>query len=138
MITITTPVACFQLIKTAVLSIANQVAMGQRYAIGNPIWRVEVYNDAGVLAFGAGPVDIVPLVWSHTPFPWGIHPEIIQGHFEDRAASVLGAHESTPCFRKCDPTGGGVYTDNRYYSEGIRMAWMMYVDLAIEYYSTKV
>lgn len=138
MIQITTPVACFQMNKTDVLSIANQVAMGQRYAIGHPDWRVEVYDSDRTVHFASGPVDIVPAVWSHTPFLWGMYPEVIQAEFEERAASVLGDHESTPCFRKCAPAGGGVYTDNRYYSEGIRMAWMMYVDLSIEHFTNKV
>lgn len=138
MILITTPVACFQLNKTNILSIANQVAMGQRYAIGNPSWRVEVYGFDGTVHFASGPIDIVPAIWSHTPFSWGMYPEVIQAHFEDRAASVLSDHDSTPCFRKCGPDDGGVYKDNRYYFEGIRMTWMMYVDLSIEHYNTAI
>lgn len=76
----------------------------------------------------------VPAVWTHTPLPVGMDAAALQTKFEERAASVLGDYDSTPCFRVCGPDDGGVYKDNRYYSEGIRMAWMMYVDQAIEHF----
>lgn len=132
MIQITTPVACFQMNKTDVLSIANQVAMGQRYAIGNPSWRVEVYGFDGTVHFASGPVDIVPAVWSHTPFPWGMNPEAIQAKFEERAVSVLGDNVYTPDFTKY------WNEDNRYMHINLREAWMMYVDLSIEHYNKAI
>lgn len=138
MILITTPVANFELHKVSkvTISIGNQIAMGQRYALREPSWRVEVYNDAGVLAFASGPVDIVPMVWSHTPFTWGMNPEAIQAKFEDRAAVVLSDYGSVPDFVKANPDNGIVYKNNRYYCDGLNGAWMMYVDLSIEHYNT--
>lgn len=132
MILITTPVANFELHKVSkvTISIGNQIAMGQRYALREPSWRVEVYNDAGVLAFASGPVDIVPKVWSHTPFTWGMNPEAIQAKFEERADVVLGDHEAGCNFSKMG--------DGRYELVAIRMMWMMYVDLSIEHYNTAV
>lgn len=134
MILITTPVACFEMHKVSnvSMSIGNQIAMGQRYALREPSWRVEVYNDAGVLAFGSGPKDIVPAVWSHTPFTWGMNPEAIQKKFEERAVSVLGDSTYTPDFTKY------WNENNRYMHINLREAWMMYVDLSIEHYNTAI
>src|SRR5215207_6385896 len=139
MILITTPVANFEMHKVSNvnMSIGNQIAMGQRYALREPSWRVEVYNDAGVLAFGSGAKGIVPAVWSHTPFTWGMNPEAIQAKFEERASNVLSDPDVPLNLRKFSPYAEGHgYKDNRYVNEYIRTAWMMYVDLSIEHYNT--
>lgn len=139
MILITTPVANFELRRVAqAMSLPNQVAYGQRYALRQPEWRVEVFNDAGVLVLGAGPKGIVPDVWSHTPFTFGMNPEALQAKFEERAQVVLYDGHNMPTMLKCEPDSNYIYKDNRYYCDGIRMAWMMYVDQAIEHYNNKV
>lgn len=140
MILITTPVACFEMHKVSnvSMSIGNQIAMGQRYALREPSWRVEVYNDAGVLAFGSGPKDIVPTVWSHTPFTWGMNPERLQRHFEERATDVLSDVGGPPSFIKQYTETSKGCRDNRYWYPVINAAWMMYVDLSIEHYNTAV
>jgi hypothetical protein len=75
----------------------------------------------------------VPAVWTHTPLPVGMAAVALQTKFEERAASVLGDHDSVVNFDT-----GGMYEDpcgdNRYLDPTVRTAWMMYVDQAIEHF----
>lgn len=140
MIFITTVVANFTVDKVSrVMNITNQVAWAQRHALRHPDQRIEVFNAAGVLVLGAGPKGIVPEVWSHTPFIYGMPAESIQLHFEDRATSVLGDVDNIPKMTKFQPDAEGHgYKDYRYVNEYVRAAWMMYVELTIEHFNTKV
>lgn len=79
----------------------------------------------------------VPAVWTHTPLPVGMAAVALQTKFEERAAAVLGDYDSVPNFIKCIPEGNFIFKDNRYYCDGIRAAWMMYVDQAIEHFVAK-
>lgn len=132
MILITTPVANFELHKVSNvnMSMANQLAMAQRYALRQPDWFIAVCNTQGEQVAEYGPEDIVPRVWSHTPFTFGMDPEAIQTKFEERACSVLADYEYDHPMRKMP--------DGRYHDFGLRAAWMMYVDLSIEHYNTAV
>lgn len=128
MILITTAVANFTVDRVSrVMSMPNQLAWAQRYGLRNPDDRIEVFNDAGVMALGVGPKDIVPSVWSHTPFTYGMDPEALQAKFEERAAVVLSDWNEPVNFSKV--------SDGRYLLVPVRTAWMMYVDQAIEHFN---
>jgi len=77
--------------------------------------------------FALGPEVVTPRIWTHVPVPVGMDITAVHQKFERRAASVLGDHE-TPVDFAPDPA----YSDGRYRSVGLRMAWMMYLDQAIE------
>lgn len=82
-----------------------------------------------------GTKGIVPSIWTHTPVPVGFPIVAIQTEFEELALSVLGDWDSIPNMDKCTRTNNISYTDNRYVSESVRAAWMMYLTLAIKHFN---
>jgi len=117
------------------MSEVNAHALAGRRAHNYPDSYVCVYNNAGEVTYEVGDKAIVPQVWTHVPVPFGMDLVALQKKFEERAVSVLGDyHNGTPQLLKCVPDGPFIWKDNRYYCEGVRMAWMMYVDLAIEHF----
>lgn len=133
---ITTPVANFNIDHLVGRFAAGRFPIEswvRSYSKSYPEHRVSMWaSPTGRLLFDAGPTDLIPAIWTHTPIPQGMDIAKLNAQFEKGAARVLGDYDSTPCFRVCGPNDGGVYQDNRYYSEGIRMAWMMYVDQAVQ------
>lgn len=73
----------------------------------------------------------VPAVWTHTPLPVGMDARALQAKFEERALIIWGDSDYTPDFVK---SVHGVHADNRYSNRVCLMAWMMYVDQAIEHF----
>lgn len=100
-------------------------------------WYIELYK-GGELVFSHGHKNLVPEIWTHTPIPVGLDIVSLKQRFEQRAASVLGDYDSAPCFDVHSPERGGLYKDNRYVHVGIRAAWMMYLDQAIEHHDDAV
>lgn len=85
-----------------------------------------------------GTKGIVPSIWTHTPVPVGFPIVAVQTEFEATACNVLGDYDNTPNFDKCgqyDDTRTNSYNDNRYVSESVRAAWMMYLELAIKHFN---
>lgn len=72
-------------------------------------------------------------IWTHTPVPEGFPLLEVNTRFEERAQSILGDHDSSVDFNK-HYIKGDLYTDYRYVKPAVRMAWMMYLDLALEHY----
>lgn len=73
----------------------------------------------------------VPMIWTHTPLPVGMDPHALKAKFEERAVVVWGEPDYEPDFVK---STHGIYADNRYSNRVTLMAWMMYVDQAIEHF----
>lgn len=121
------------------MSLANAHAWAGRCADKRPEDYICIYNSAGECTFEAGDKSIVPAIWTHVPVPLGMGIVALQENFEKRATHVLGDYNNgTPQLLKCVPDGPWIWKDNRYYCEGVRMAWMMYVDLAIEFHNKGV
>lgn len=100
-------------------------------------WYIELYKGSE-LVFSHGHKNLVPEIWTHTPIPVGLDIVSLKQRFEQRAASVLGDYDSVPNFVVCSPESGWIYKDNRYLCVGIRGAWMMYLDQAIEHHDDAV
>lgn len=82
-----------------------------------------------------GTKGIVPSIWTHTPVPVGFPIVAVQAEFEELAISVLGDWDSIPNLEKCTRTNNIKFIDNRYGSESVRAAWMMYLELAIKHFN---
>lgn len=106
------------------------------YALGDDAHFL-LTNNNGEYIQSIGNRSVVPAIWTHTPVPMGLDVIALKQRFEERAASVLGDYDSVPNFIKCIPEGNFIFKDNRYYCDGIRGAWMMYVDQAIEHFNSK-
>lgn len=130
-IQITTPVANCYIDHVSCRTPEQQVTWAKAYFQKRPEMRVVVYDEQGTVVYQAGPQSLVPRIWTHTPVPYGLPIEALQVQFETSALSVLGDDGVMPNLAK-----EGM--DNRYMFDSIRMAWMMYVDLAIKHYTTAV
>lgn len=97
----------------------------------------QLWNDRLELIQSIGKTGVVPSIWTHTLVPMGLDLIALKENFEARATHVLGDYDSVPCFDVHSPERKGLYTDNRYVHVGIRGAWMMYVDQAIEHFNSK-
>lgn len=95
-------------------------------------------NDAMNQVAEYGVKGIVPSIWTHTPVPVGFPIVKVQAEFEGYASGVLGDYDSPVNFVKCTRTTSMHFTDNRYVSESLRAAWMMYLDLAIRHFNETV
>lgn len=93
---------------------------------------LDIYNAMGERIQSFGEVGVVPSIWTHAPVPLGFPLEAVHKQFEERVVVVLGNGEpNTPSLLKCGPDMNIIYKDNRYYCDGVRMAWMMYLDRAL-------
>lgn len=141
---ITTPVARFTVDCSVFHDTEDMADWLETYAARNTEHHIEACvehqvhaeNTESLIEFESGPEGIVPAIWTHTPVPLGMAIEAINKRFEERAATVLGDADYTVEFRKHLPGYIHGFEDSRYYDEALRMAWMMYVDLAIEHYLT--
>lgn len=129
-ILITTHVANFFMTLPSI-SLDNQVAWAKSHAEKNPERHVVVRDEQGTVVYQSGPQSLVPCIWTHTPVPMGMPIEAIKKRFEERAVSVLHDHLLVPDF-STDPE----WADGRYKYSDILSAWVMYLDLAIEQYTT--
>lgn len=125
---IITPVAQFSMDHLArkFRSRIQQREWARLYSRTWPGHRIEMTEEMFNM-FALGPEDVQPRIWTHVPVPMGMDITAVHRQFERRAASVLGDHEAPVDF-----TPHPTFADGRYRSEGLRMAWMMYLDLAIE------
>lgn len=73
-------------------------------------------------------------IWTHTPVPEGFPILEVNTRFEERAQSVLGDYDGSVDFSVWMPSEKEGFRDYRYKKEAVRMAWMMYLDLALEHY----
>lgn len=81
-----------------------------------------------------GDLDPGDCIWTHTPVPEGFQLATVNARFERRAASVLGDHENGVDLRRWQPHEKEGFRDYRYKAVGVRTAWMMYLDLALEHF----
>lgn len=119
---LTTPIARYSVPEHLVKFWRERVTAGDDSTL-------DIYNALGERMQSHGALFVVPAIWTHVPVPLGFPIEAIHERFERRAAVVLGELATT--FLKCTPDGNYLNKDNRYYCDGMRMAWMMYLDLAI-------
>ena len=134
--TITTPVAVFSVCHMARLFGKGrfpQESWTRMYAKSYPEFKVEMWNDAGELIFKSGPEDLEPRIWTHCPVPQGMNISQVYQNFLNRAARLLGNHCSPVDFTPCP-----VMKDGRFQDEAVRSAWMLYLDLAMDYYMAEV
>ena len=130
MILIKTPIAVFTAVRaSSVMSTQHQIDYAARYAMRQPDWIINVWNEQGELVYAFGGAEYHCKVWSHTPFMFGMNPEKCQSHFEERLAEILlvSALEGLD-FSKAE--------DGRYLNTTICVAWMTYVDMALESFAT--
>ena len=124
-------------------TVANYVVEPEQYAeareaayqLGNDA-HFSLTNNNGEYIQSIGNRSVVPSIWTHTPVPMGLDIIALKQRFEERAASVLGDHDSPADLTKCS-SPDDLYNDNRYWSVTVRAAWMMYVDQAIEHFNNK-
>lgn len=132
---ITTPVANFNIAHFTKLFASGNFPLDswvRGYSKSYPQHRVQLWDEKLHLIFDAGPKDITPAIWTHTPIPQGMDIESLKANFEARAASVLGDYDAPVNFE-----ADQMYRDGRYLDINVRCAWMMYVDQAIEQYVEK-
>lgn len=98
--------------------------------------HLQIWNNRGERIQSIGDSSVVPRIWTHTPVPMGLDVIALKQRFEERAAYVLGDHDSPADLTKCS-SPDDLYNDNRYWSVTVRAAWMMYVDQAIEHFNSK-
>lgn len=73
-------------------------------------------------------------IWTHTPVPPSFPLNIVNARFEERANSLLGDHDSGVDFSTWQPHEKEGFRDFRYKQPGVRMAWMVYLDLALAHF----
>lgn len=125
-------------------TVANYVVKPEQYAqVRKAAYGLDdeahflLTNNNGECIQSIGNRELVPAIWTHTPVPMGLSILALKKQFEERALHVLGDWDSVPSFDVHSPERAGLYTDNRYVHVGIRGAWMMYVDQAIEHFNSK-
>lgn len=111
-------------------------ARAAAYHLGDEAYFL-ITNNIGEHIQSIGNRSVVPTIWTHTPVPLGFDLIALKQQFEARALHVLGDWDSVPSFDVHSPERAGLCTDNRYVHVGIRAAWMMYVDQAIEHFNSE-
>lgn len=121
---ITTPVAVYISATTDMNALAGYTKL-------HPDHHVQMHNDLGETVFSSGPAGIIPAIWTAQPVPVGLDIEALKAQFERSASVMLADHDRPVDFAPSKDIG-----DARYSDISVRCAWIMYVDLAIQNFST--
>jgi|GEM_PF-4725310 len=135
-IRITTPVARFYTVWSESSDVEARIEWVKRYADMHPTHHISTVVEHKVhspgmessIEFECGPEGIAPAIWTHVPVPLGMPIAAINKRFEERAARLLSDVDHDVDLSLAE--------DNRYLEDAVRCAWMMYVDLAIDHYTT--
>lgn len=77
---------------------------------------------------------LVPYCWTGRHVPTSFPLQCVNERFEAQATSILSDYESKVDLSTWQPHEKEGFRDYRYKQPGIRAAWMMYLDLALEHF----
>lgn len=125
----------FILIRDGVINAEDPVVWDSRDQVKKVVYQEDLLEaDMKRAMDELGHLDPGDCIWTHTPVPEGFQLAAVNARFEERAASVLGDYDGSVDFSRWQPHEKEGFRDYRYKQPGIRAAWMMYLDLALEHF----